>query len=109
MTVRTLPFYKEGNISSGESITLDLMNDKLQGLGKRARGCMIKNVRNAGMTGILQYSIFNGNDWSSNISLEQGTADYYEFNDYILIEFVKLTALEGDIEYRVLAVPGIGE
>lgn len=109
LPVRSLPFYKEDDLSSGASVTLNIMSDKVQGLGKRARGALIENVPGAGYTGTLNVEIFNGDDWSENIPLALGASVNYKYEDYIFVELVKITASIGLIHYKVNAVPGVPE
>lgn len=109
LPVRSLPFYKESDLSLDAVITLNIMSDKVQGLGKRARGCLVENVPGAGFTGTLIAEIFNGDDWSESIPLALGASINYKYEDYVFVELVKITAESGNIHYRVNAVPGIPE
>jgi len=110
LRIRTLPFHKEGNLETGKSITLDIANDRAQGLGgKRARGCLIENVAGAAFTGTLVARIFNGDDWSAEIPLAQGAHINIKYEDYVFVELVRIRAEDGPIYYKVTAVPGIPE
>ena len=109
LPVRSLPFYKEEDLSSGASVTLNIMSDKVQGLGKRGRGCLVENVPGAAYTGTLNVEIFNGDDWSESIPLAQGMSINYKYEDYVFVELVKITASTGLIHYKVNAVPGLPE
>jgi hypothetical protein len=94
---------------AGGEITLYVMEDAAQGLGKRARGCLIQNVRGAGFTGVLGYQLFDGNVWSDLVTLIQGAFIVYSYEDYVFIEQVRVTATGGAINYKVHAVPGLPE
>lgn len=107
--IRTLPFYKEGDLTSGVSVTLNIVSDKVQSLGKRARGCLVENVPGAAYTGTLNVEIHNGNDWSESIPLALGMSINYKYEDYVFVELVKITASVGLTHYKVNAVPGIPE
>jgi len=109
LPIRSLPFYKEGDLDTGKHIRLDIMNDNVEGLGKRARGVLIENVAGAAFTGTLVAEIYNGVDWSAKIPLAQGAYLNFKYEDYVFVELVRITAEDGPIHYKVTAVPGIPE
>jgi len=109
LPIRSLPFYKEGDLDAGDDIILDIMNDRAQGLGKRARGVLVENKAGAEFTGTLVAEIFNGVDWSARIPLAQGAYVNFKYEDYVFVELVRITAEDGPIHYKVTAVPGIPE
>ena len=109
LPIRSLPFYKEGDLDTGKEVEIDIMNDRAQGLGKRARGCLVENVAGAAFTGTLVVRIFNGDDWSAEIPLAQGAHINIKYEDYVFVELVRIRARDGPIYYKVTAVPGIPE
>jgi len=109
LPIRSLPFHKEDDLDTGKEIEIDIMNDRAQGLGKRARGCLIENVAGAAFTGTLVARIFNGDDWSAEIPLAQGAHINIKYEDYVFVELVRIRARDGPIYYKVTAVPGIPE
>lgn len=107
--IRTLPFHRVGTLADGEDTTLDIMRDEEQGLGKRARGCLIENVQGVGYTGDLSVEIYDGDNWSEPIPLPQGSFVNYKYEDYVFVELIRITAVGASAYYRVDAVPGIPE
>lgn len=107
--VRTLPFYSESDLADTVKTTLDIMSDKSQGLGKRARGCLVESVVGIGYTGTLNAQVHDGNDWGEVVPIRLGAHINYKYEDYVFVELVKLEASGGNVHYIVHAVPGIPE
>lgn len=85
-------------------LTLDIVNDKAQGLGTPARSMAISNSG----PGTLYYMISeDGMRWSGIASIAAGGIEGYDYNDGVSIYSVKLWSNLINTIASVRAAPGV--